>query len=296
MSVSSSRLLEGRNLVKAYRGKRVVDGIDIHLAEGRCVGLLGPNGAGKSTTFGMLMGITEPTSGEVRYKGKPLGLEFRTEAGIMLQSTALPRTLTVRELLSLYASFYDKPCDIDLIAAQCGISAHMGANSRQLSGGERQRLLIAIAMINDPRILFLDEPTTGLDPRKRHEFWAVLRAIRDEHRTVLLSTHYMDEAVALCDEIVLMNRGRIVVSGAPDDLLRSNFNSAILRFPEKDCESSPGVSGAARGDDGMMELVTQDIDSSISKLVENGVSLRNLEIRRASLEELFLRLTLQPER
>src|SRR5918993_1097944 len=204
MPTAMPPVLEVRELVKQYPGVRAVDGVSFSIAEGQCFGLLGPNGAGKTTTVEMMEGITQPTSGRVLYCGEPLGARFRAEAGIQFQKTALQDFLTVRETLTLFTRLYPRRRDIDELIVTCALEQVAHRDNRKLSGGQMQRLLLAIALANDPRVLFLDEPTTGLDPQARHNFWELTRSIKAEGRTVLLTTHYMEEAYYLCDVIAIM--------------------------------------------------------------------------------------------
>ncbi len=190
-------LISVRNLVKHYPNVKAVNGVDFDLMPGTCFGLLGPNGAGKTTTVEILEGIHAATSGEILYKGQPVDRRFRNEAGIMFQSTALQDFITVRETLEMFARLYPKNTDIEELIKRCNLTEYLDQDNRQLSGGQRQRLLLAIALVNDPDIIFLDEPTTGLDPQARRNFWDLIEAIKSEGKTVLLTTHYMDEAYIL---------------------------------------------------------------------------------------------------
>jgi len=184
-------ILEVRDLVKRYPGVTAVDGIRFAVEGGECFGLLGPNGAGKTTTVEMMEGITAPSAGEVLYRGRPVDAHFRQEVGIQFQSTALQDFLTVRETLKLFRSFYTKGLDIEELVQMCTLQEYVDRDARKLSGGQRQRLLLALALVNDPEVLFLDEPTTGLDPQARRNFWDLIRAIKARHKTVILTTHYM---------------------------------------------------------------------------------------------------------
>ena len=231
-------VLEVRDLVKQYPGVRAVDGVSFSIAEGQCFGLLGPNGAGKTTTVEMMEGVTQPTSGEVLYHGEPLGARFREEAGIQFQKTALQDFLTVRETLRLFSRLYPRRRDVDELIRTCALEQVADRDNRKLSGGQMQRLLLAIALANDPRVLFLDEPTTGLDPQARHNFWDLIRSIKAERRTVLLTTHYMEEAYFLCDVIAIMDRGRIIAEGSPSRLLKEHFDDVVLELPREDSAAS----------------------------------------------------------
>ena len=230
MDASRKIALEARNLVKDYPGIRAVDGVSFKVPEGICFGLLGPNGAGKTTTVEIIEGVTAPTSGEVYYYGEIAGARFRQEAGIQFQDTALQDNLTVRETIELFRSLYDRQADIDDIVAQCSLGELLERDNRKLSGGQRQRLLLAVALVNRPRLIFLDEPTTGLDPQARRNFWELVQDIRAKGATIVLTTHYMDEAQVLCDDVAIMDEGKIVTHGAPEVLLRARFGDELIKL------------------------------------------------------------------
>ena len=287
----SSDLLQIKNLVKHYPSVKAVNGIDISLQAGICFGLLGPNGAGKTTTVEILEGINHATSGEILYKGKPLGDQFRKEAGIMFQSTALQDYITVRETLEMFSNFYPKHADLENLKVRCNLTEYLDQDNRELSGGQRQRLLLAIALVNNPDIIFLDEPTTGLDPQARRNFWDLINDIKAEGKTVVLTTHYMDEAYTLCDEIAIMDHGKIIAQGTPKSLLEENFNDVILQLPItelKDFDLSPYTTHVR---DAYIEITTCDVNEVISSFIANNISLSQLQIRARTLDDLFLELT-----
>jgi ABC-2 type transport system ATP-binding protein len=285
-------VLEVRDLVKQYPGVRAVDGVSFSIAEGQCFGLLGPNGAGKTTTVEMMEGVTGPTSGAVLYRGEPLGARFRAEAGIQFQKTALQDFLTVRETLALFSRLYPRRRDLDELIRTCALEQVADRDNRKLSGGQMQRLLLAIALANDPRVLFLDEPTTGLDPQARHNFWDLIRSIKAEGRTVLLTTHYMEEAYFLCDVIAIMDRGRIIAEGPPSRLLKEHFDDVVLELPREDFGDGPeGLPVPVLFASDRVEISTGDVEATLRLLLERGVPLRHLRIRPRNLEDLFLELT-----
>lgn len=290
-----TNLLYINNLVKHYSSAKVVvkavNGISLTLQSGVCFGLLGPNGAGKTTTIEILEGINQPTSGEILYKGKALGKHFRNEAGIMFQSTALQDYITVRETLDMFSRLYPKHVDLDELIIRCNLTEYLEQDNRQLSGGQRQRLLLAIALVNDPDIIFLDEPTTGLDPQARRNFWDLINDIKKEGKTIILTTHYMDEAYTLCDEIAIMDHGKIIAQGTPKSLLAKHFNDVILQLPESDLKDFDLSSLTTHNNHGYIEITTCDVNEIISKLIENNISLSKLQIRPRTLDDLFLELT-----
>lgn len=291
ISSLATALIEVRNLVKHYPKVKAVDGVDFSLYPGTCFGLLGPNGAGKTTTVEILEGVNTATSGEIMYKGEPVDGRFRNEAGIMFQSTALQDFITVRETLEMFARLYPVNTDIEALIKRCNLTDYLDQDNRQLSGGQRQRLLLAIALVNDPDIIFLDEPTTGLDPQARRNFWDLIDSIKAEGKTVLLTTHYMDEAYMLCDEIAIMDHGKIITQGTPKQLLESNFNDVILQLPEEVLQGLDGFSYTVSRHKGIAEITTSDVNGTIKELIEKNIVLTNLQVRSRNLDDLFLELT-----
>ncbi len=286
-------LLEARDLTKRYPGVEAVKGIDLAIEPGTCLGLLGPNGAGKTTTVEMLEGIVTPSGGTILYRGAPAGAQFRQQAGIMFQQTALQDYIRVDEALRLFASFYRRSRPIDELIRRCALEEFLKRDVRHLSGGQRQRLLLAIALVNDPEILFLDEPTTGLDPQSRRNFWELIDSIKAEGKTVLLTTHYMEEAHALCDRVAIMDHGRIVTAGTPEELLRRHFDSAVITLPERQLPASIAATlpFPVHRVEGQAEILSDDLDRDLRLLLDHGVSLRHLQVRSRTLEDLFLELT-----
>jgi len=285
-------ILEVRNLVKQYPAVTAVDGLSLEVPEGICLGLLGPNGAGKTTTIEIMEGILSATSGEVRYRGSVLGQRFREEAGILFQKTALQDFLTVRQSITLFRGLYDHGLGVDEVISLCALEKLADRDNRKLSGGQQQRLLLAIALVNDPSLLFLDEPTTGLDPQARRNFWDLIQSIKARRKTIILTTHYMEEAELLCDEIAIMDRGRIIAQGTPQRLLREHFAEVMIELPKQDFPASARtlplriIDAAER-----VEITTDDLDTTLRALIDAHVPLANLRIRPANLEDLFLELT-----
>jgi ABC-2 type transport system ATP-binding protein len=285
-------VLEVRNLVKRYNGVPAVDGVSFEVREGSCFGLLGPNGAGKTTTIEVMEGILRASSGEVLYCGEPLGARFREESGIQFQSTALQDFLTVREQLQLFRSFYKKSREIDELIDLCALREFCDRDARKLSGGQRQRLLLALALVNDPQVLFLDEPTTGLDPQARRHFWELVNRIKALKKTILLTTHYMEEAYLLCDEIAIMDHGHVIARGSPQELLTSHYQDSVLELPREDFGTTlDGFPLPVLENRSLVEITTADVNAAIGALLERGVSLNRLKIRPRTLEDLFLQLT-----
>ena len=285
-------IIEVRDLVKQYPATTAVAGVSFSVPPGICFGLLGPNGAGKTTTVEIMEGILPPTSGEVRYRGEPLGARFREEAGILFQKTALQDFLTVRQSIALFRGLYTHGLDVDEVIRLCALEKLAGRDSRKLSGGQQQRLLLAIALVNDPAVLFLDEPTTGLDPQARRNFWELVESIKAQRKTIILTTHYMEEAELLCEEIVILDRGGIVAQGPPRRLLREHFAEVLLELPrgEFPAEARRLPLHILEASD-RVEITSDNLEETLRLLLAAKVPLTNLRIRPANLEDLFLELT-----
>ena len=284
--------LEARNLVKQYPGVLAVDQVSFSVEEGICFGLLGPNGAGKTTTVEIMEGVTPATSGEVYYFGRLSGSRFREEAGIQFQNTALQDFLNVRETLEMFQSLYNRQADLQQIIEECSLGELLERDNRKLSGGQRQRLLLAVALVNKPKLVFLDEPTTGLDPQARRNFWDLVVRIRSAGTTIILTTHYMDEAQVLCDEIAIMDAGRIVTQGSPNALLQQHYKNVIIELPVADVSGDmSGIQHRVLETQGIVEIATDDVNTCLQALAANVSGLNRMKIRQPNLEDLFLDLT-----
>ena len=284
-------LIVARNLVRTYPGVRAVDGISFAVAPGRCFGLLGPNGAGKTTTLEMLEGIQTPTAGEVLYRGRPLDRAYREVIGIQFQATALQDFQTVAESLAMFAALYPRTAPREELIRLCNLGDILDRDTRRLSGGQRQRLLLAIALVNDPELVFLDEPTTGLDPQARRNFWGLIETVRARGTTVLLTTHYMEEAEHLCDEIAIVDRGRVIVQGSPAQLVREHFPERVIRLPEAAWPVGVPLPAGGLRRHGEIELFAASVPDLLSTVEQAGADLRELRVATPNLEDLFLKLT-----
>ncbi|MFK5985620.1 MAG: ABC transporter ATP-binding protein [Pseudomonadota bacterium] len=285
-------MIEIQSLVKKYPGLTAVNGIDLKIEKGCCFGLLGPNGAGKTTTIEIMEGITAPTSGKILYKGQALGNTFRQECGIQFQHTALQEYLTVKETLIFFRGLYPNPMSLDEVIETCTLGSFINSDNQKLSGGQRQRLLLGIALINNPSIVFLDEPTTGLDPQARHNFWNLIGSVQARDTTIILSTHYMEEAAELCDEIAIMDHGKIITQGSPKALLQEYFDTRLIRLPEADLHIPiEKLAMDVVNYQGWIEISTRDVGGTLQQLLQLEVNLNNLHIRQHDLEDLFLHLT-----
>ncbi|XPF95946.1 ABC transporter ATP-binding protein [Colwellia sp. RE-S-Sl-9] len=284
-------VIKVESLVKQYGELNAVDDVSFSIKKGHCFGLLGPNGAGKTTTIEIMEGIIPATKGNVLYNGKDVDPSISQQIGIQFQNTALQDFLTVKETLNLFAAFYDKTVPQNKLIELCDLSEFLNKNNRLLSGGQRQRLLLALALINDPEIIFLDEPTTGLDPQARRNFWQLIKNIKAEDKTIILTTHYMDEAEQLCDEVVIMDHGKIIESGTPETLLNKHFESIFIYLPaiHLSVELIDKFDGEVQGD--RVEITTQHVEKTLTLLIENNVSLEGLHVKSANLDDLFLKLT-----
>lgn len=284
--------LEAKNLVKQYPGVLAVDDLSFNVEEGICFGLLGPNGAGKTTTVEIMEGVTPATSGEVYYYGAPAGSKFREEAGIQFQSTALQQFITVKETLEMFRNLYDRQADLDQVIDDCSLRDLLDRDNRKLSGGQLQRLLLGIALVNNPRIVFLDEPTTGLDPQARRNFWDLISRIRSGGTTIILTTHYMEEAQFLCDEIAIMDVGKIITQGSPETLLKKHYKNVIIELPiDQFVGDLDGIEHRTLETQGIIEIETDDVSASLQELAARTSGLNGMKIRQPNLEDLFLDLT-----
>jgi len=301
--VSDNVLLRVHDLVKHYGDVRAVDGISFEAPAGSVFTLLGPNGAGKTTTLEMLEGIREPDAGEMEIFGVRLARITRPvkqRMGVLLQDGGFEPYLKVREILHLFASFFGHPVPVDHVLSQVALTDKAGAQVRALSGGQRQRLAVGVALINDPDLVFLDEPTTGLDPQARRNMWSIVGGLEERGKTVVLTTHYMEEAEALSDRVCILDHGVIIAEGTPRELTQAFGEETMIEFHVEDLPSSALERlGACRKDyrvDGATVTVeTEDLPTTMETLFgwsrEQDVPLRNLVVRQPNLEDVFLSLT-----
>jgi len=298
-----------RDLYKRYPAKpqpvQAVSGLDLDVAVGECFGLLGPNGAGKTTTVEILEGLLDATSGDVEVLGQRWqhnDLALRQRLGITLQETRLSEKLSVRETIVLFRSFYERGQDPNHVLHMVGLTEKMHAHVGKLSGGQRQRLAIACALVGDPELLFLDEPTTGLDPQSRRQLWDILRQLRAQGRTILITTHYMDEAERLCDRVAVVDHGKVIALGTPRELIAKVGGEHFIEFiPEgngaladEELSRLPAVVHVRREGDAYGLAVTaphQTLPALLEFLQARGVGLAQLTTRHASLEDVFVNLT-----
>jgi ABC-2 type transport system ATP-binding protein len=299
-------VLEVQDLKKHYRETRAVDGVSFQIEQGEIFGLIGPNGAGKTTTMEIIEGMRKPDAGVVRVLGLDITREpeeVKKRIGVQLQSTALFSRLTVREVLNLFRSFFPgETVSTEDLIHQVNLEEKQNTLSKNLSGGQRQRLSVALALINRPELIFLDEPTTGLDPQARRAMWQTIEDIRASGVTLLLTTHYMEEAEALCNRVAVMDQGKVIAMGTPNDLIQQNSNESIIEFGITSRFAPDGIFNTLQGtlrpaaiDDGHIRLYTSDVTATLIHLVElarrDNFQFDALNVRTATLEDVFLKLT-----
>jgi ABC-2 type transport system ATP-binding protein len=303
VAIGGSPAIRVRGLTKRYGDVQAVAGVDFDVAAGEIFGLLGPNGAGKTTTVEILEGLRAPDDGEVTVLGIDVARgadELKPRIGVSLQTAALYPNLTVTEVLDLFRSFYSRARPTAELIEALDLGERRNAQTKVLSGGQRQRLGVALALINDPELVFLDEPTTGLDPAARRSLWDLVLGMKASGRTILLTTHYMEEAEVLCDRLAIMDHGRILEMGTVDELVSKRFQERAVRFDRlpdltmAELEALPAVVSVK--DDGREVLLyTRDVGATIGALLalteRRGLEPQNLAIRRATLEDVFLDLT-----
>jgi ABC-2 type transport system ATP-binding protein len=303
MPAAVAPVISVADLRRHYGEVKAVDGVSFDVGRGEVFGLLGPNGAGKTTTIEILEGLNRPDSGHISV----LGFDPRHEAaalkeriGVQLQAASLYPDLKVSELVELFATFYAKRLPADRLINELGLDERKGALTKELSGGQRQRLSIALALVNDPELIFLDEPTTGLDPQGRRSLWEHIERLRDEGRTVLLTTHYMEEAEHLCDRVAIIDHGRILEIGPVDELISRHFTERTLRFrsraeiPDSALAGLRDVSHVSH-EEAETVLYTANVPRTIAALLElaesAGAADLDVVVRRPTLEDVFLKLT-----
>lgn len=296
-----------KGLKKYYGQVKAVDGISFEVKSGSIFGMLGPNGAGKTTTIETLVGLNKKDAGEIEILGYNPDRELekiKKMIGVQLQSPSLFPRLTVKEIIKLFGSFYPDPLDTREVMERVGLEKKANDQVKSLSGGQRHRLAVGIAMVSNGNIIFLDEPTTGLDPQARRQLWEVISALKGEGKTVFLTTHYMDEAEKLCDFLVIIDRGKVIASGSPAELIRNNFQETAVEFldpglTEDEKEKLAELELARRlsyeSEEKHIILYTEEVPKTVKGLLdfssEIGKPIDDIIVRHASLEDVFLKLT-----
>ena len=304
-SVSAGIALQVRSLRKAYQDVVAVDGLDLEISRGECFGLLGPNGAGKTTTIEICEGLNTPDSGEVVVLGRRWGKddrELRERLGISLQETQFSEKLTVAETVQLFRSFYRAGASPQAIIAMVQLGEKASSRAGELSGGQKQRLALACALVGEPELLFLDEPTTGLDPQSRRQLWGLIEELKSAGRSILLTTHYMEEAERLCDRVAIVDHGKMIALGTPRELIAALRAEHVLEFAlagstimdEAPLLRIEGVCAAARND-GAYRLQVEELHLAMPALLgelrRQGAQLAELRTHSATLEDVFVSLT-----
>lgn len=293
-----------RNLRKYYGEVKAVNGISFEVKRGKCLAILGPNGAGKTTTVEILEGLRKPDAGEIYYFGKPvksIDASIKERIGVQLQTSAFLEHLTVKETLDFFGGLYSKRLPSEELIKLLSLEEKVNARVKGLSGGQLQRLAVAVALINDPEIVYLDEPTTGMDPQARRMLWNTVEDLKKRGKTVLLTTHYMEEAEYLADKVLIIDHGKIIAEGTVEDLIRSISEESIIEFSLNGTEAAsfetlkkllPDVEAL---EEGRCMITTNKVEESLSKLFEKtkntGFAIDDIVIRRPNLEDVFLKLT-----
>jgi len=285
-------VLEVKNLVKRYKKVTAVDGISFSIPVGICFGLLGPNGAGKTTALEVIEDIMPPTSGEVIYNGASKAESFREEIGIQFQHTSLLNFLSVRETLATFQDLYRETESIEYLVEICNLGDILEHRNNKISGGQAQRLMLALAMINKPKLIFLDEPSAGLDPQARRNLWNIIRKVKQRGKTIVLTTHFMDEAEYLCDEIAIMDHGKIIAQGSPAALVRQHCKGGTITLPRANVkvplEQLPFPHQVVND---QLEITVDQINSGLERLPAMNIDITEMVVHSPNLEDVFLHLT-----
>ena len=285
-------ILEIIHLKKVFRHIEAVKDVSFSVHRGTCFGLLGPNGAGKTTSMEVIEDISPQTAGEILYKGRPRNESFREEIGIQFQRTSLLNFLSVKETLISFHKLFHNPENMDELIDRCDLSSIINRQNTTLSGGQQQRLMLALALINKPDLVFLDEPSTGLDPQSRRNLWDIVEGIKREGKTIIMTTHSMEEAEFLCDEIAIMDGGMIIAQGSPKSLINTHCHGSTILLPRyalgMDIQDLP-FSWRIRDD--MIEIDTDNIHQGLTRMLDLNIELSEMLVRSGNLEDVFLRLT-----
>ncbi len=302
-AVATDTVISCRDVRKTYGVVRAVDGVTFEVRQGEIFGLLGPNGAGKTTTVEMLEGLRTPDGGSLEVLGIDVAAHpdaLKERIGVALQTAELYPKLTVVEVIDLFRSFYRRSLPTEQLISFLDLDERRNGRTKELSGGQRQRLAVALALVNDPEVVFLDEPTTGLDPAARRSLWDLVEQLKAQGKTILLTTHYMEEAEVLCDRLAIMDHGRIIEMGTVGEVVSRRFKERAVQFDriegidDERLAAMKAVS-SVKHDDGVVLLYTSDVPATISDLLAAtealGIEASNLTVRRATLEDVFLDLT-----
>lgn len=287
--------IELQSVSKIYGNITALQDFDLKIQSGELTALLGPNGAGKTTTILLILGLIRPTQGNVKVLGKnPKHIEVRENLGVMPQESAIPQALTVKETISLFASFYSAPTTIENALALADLSSLANRRAGQLSGGQKRRLAFALAIVGNPEVLLIDEPTTGMDAGSRVAFWNAMEKLKIEGRTILLTTHYLEEAERMADRVIIMNCGKILADGTPIDL-RAQTGHTKVRFrsdmTSEEVKTLAGLYYLETHRNGYFEILTNTPEDLLTSMIHKKMAFNELEVIRSSLEDTFLNLT-----
>lgn len=290
--MNNKPIIEAIDVTKRYGKLLAVDHLSLAIPQGGCFGLLGPNGAGKTTFIEIIEDIISPTSGQVLYQGKDRTAAFREQIGIMFQQTTLLAFSTVEETLSTFQSLYSASYGIEELIDLCHLNDIRHQLNDKISGGQRQRLLFALALINQPNLIFLDEPSTGLDPQARRNLWDIVDNVKCQGKTIILTTHYMEEAQYLCDEVAIMDQGKIISQGSPIELIEKHGGGIIITLPKTEYAAAVHhMPYQINVMDGRFKIRIEDMNQAIKHLLKAGVDLTQMRVETPNLETVFLNLT-----
>ncbi|HEX7473895.1 MAG TPA: ABC transporter ATP-binding protein [Candidatus Limnocylindrales bacterium] len=301
--VVTDTVIRCRDVRKTYGDVHAVDGVTFEVGRGEIFGLLGPNGAGKTTTVEMLEGLRSPDGGSLEVLGIDVAAHpdaLKERIGVTLQTAELYPKLTIVEVLDLFRSFYRRSLPTEQLIDFLDLGERRNGRTKELSGGQRQRLAVALALVNDPEVVFLDEPTTGLDPAARRSLWDLVEKLKAQGKTILLTTHYMEEAEALCDRLAIMDHGKVIEMGTVGEVVSRRFKERAVQFDRIEGLEDARLAAmtavsSVKHDDGVVLLYTADVPATISDLLAAtetlGLEASNLTVRRATLEDVFLDLT-----
>ncbi|BDD89413.1 ABC transporter ATP-binding protein [Desulfofustis limnaeus] len=285
-------ILDVINLQKKYRSSLAVKDVSFQVETGSCFGLLGPNGAGKTTTMEIIEGIIEPTRGTILYKGRERALFFKEEIGIQFQHTSLLNLLSVRETLQCYRSLFRKRAPLERLIERCDLGPLLERRNNQLSGGQRQRLMLALALINQPQLVFLDEPSTGLDPQSRRYLWNIVKDIKKDGKTIIMTTHSMEEAEFLCDVVAIMDQGVIIAQDSPARLINTYCKTNTITLSHASVASQLDcLPMSFTVEAGGVTIQTEDVEAALGQLLSCNINLSEMAVHSANLEDVFLHLT-----
>ncbi len=285
-------ILEAIGVTKRYGAVTAVNDLSLAVPQGICLGLLGPNGAGKTTLVEIVEGIIPPSAGQVLYQGQSRGPSFREKIGIMFQQTALFGFMSVQETLRTFQSLYPHALGIEELIQLCHLDEIRKQMNDKISGGQRQRLLLALALVNRPELLFLDEPSTGLDPQARRNLWDIVQNVKREGKTIILTTHSMEEAQQLCDLVAIMDHGRIIAKGSPAELIARHTKGIRIVLPADRLDALSSRNGlTVKSIEGKAVIQVKDMNQAMQALIASGIDLSPMAVETPTLETVFLNLT-----